>query len=294
MPREELGMSARRTSLRARAPRVARSSDRSPWLGARSRAPEMESFGIRLSGGGTHQSKTMMLDELRLLLASNSRTGSGLKRAVVVDNVLGKATANTRALTYRHLSALYGFNNQPPLTRSFFALWGSHKEGRPLLALLISLARDPLLRDTAEIVINGAIGGSLKRPLFEAALADKHPSRFSPKMIRSLAQNCASTWTQAGHLKGAVKKVRQRVSPSPQVVAFAALLANASGFSGPAILNSMWIRVLDLSPGQALDLLRKAQGLGLARVRSVGDVTEISLRSHMAAMLKVPDLENNR
>ena len=52
------------------------------------------------------------------------------------------------------------------------------------------------------------------------------------------------------------------------------------------------MRVLDLRPEQALDALRRAEGIGLARVRSAGDVTEISVRQPMAGALGVPELEH--
>ena len=159
------------------------------------------------------------------------------------------------------------------------------------MALLVALARDPLLRDTAPTVIEGPVGGALQRPVFEAALREKHAERFSPNTLRTLAQNCASTWTQSGHLRGPSKKVRERITPAPQAVTLAALLATICGFGGPAILSSAWIRVLDLTPDQALDCLRRAEGLGLARVRIAGDITEISIRRQMATTLKVPELE---
>jgi hypothetical protein len=52
------------------------------------------------------------------------------------------------------------------------------------------------------------------------------------------------------------------------------------------------MRALDLTPEQALDELRRAEALGLARVRSAGEVTEISVRHQMAMTLGVPDLEH--
>ena len=113
-------------------------------------------------------------------------------------------------------------------------------------------------------------------------------------MLRSLAQNCASTWTQSGHLQGAIRKQRQRIGATPEVVALAALIATVAGFGGPAILSSPWMSVLDVSPGQALDLLRRAESLGLARVRSAGDVTEIATMKPFAATLRVHDLEHAR
>jgi hypothetical protein len=286
-------MQARPTKTRPRARKTTsrQAADHYSWVGPRASTDHMQAFGLRLSGGGTHQSKTMMLAELKTLLSSSATSSKALRQAVVKDNVLAKSTANTRALTYRHLSVLYGLSEQPPLTRLFFALWRSSPVARPQLALLVALARDPLLRDTARVVIDGAIGVPLKRPMFEAALLEKHPRRFSPKMTRSLAQNCASTWTQSAHLLGSGKKLRQRITPAPSAVALAALLATVCGFGGPALLTSVWMKILDLTPDQALDHLRKAESLGLARVRSAGDITEISIRQQMATTLRVPELE---
>lgn len=261
------------------------------WFQANADPSRLSKFGFRLSGGGAHQSKTMMLQELEALLTDNHTTGDELKHAAIEENRMGKSTANTRRLTFRHISSLYGFMEQPPLTKVFLKLWKSDNSGHRLQALLIALARDPILRETAKVVLRGAIGQNLQRPLFEIALSSAHPNRFSEKTIRSVAQNCASTWTQSGHLRGSIKKVRHRVSPSPSAVAMAALLATVAGFGGPAILSSIWMQVLDLSPDQALDHLRRAEALGLARVRSAGEVTEIAIRQPMAATLGVRDLE---
>ena len=187
---------------------------------------------------------------------------------------------------------MYGLLDQPPLTITLLKMWPGDMRGRRLRALLVALARDPLLRETAPAITSGSVGQSLRHPWLQDALLAAFPERFSEKMLRSLAQNCASTWTQCGHLKGAVKKLRQRVTPTPDTVAFAALIATASGFGGPAILSSGWMKVLDLGPEQALDALRRAEAIGLARVRSAGDVTEISVRQPMAGALGVPELEH--
>lgn len=261
------------------------------WCGARAEDAKLSSFGMKLSGGGAHQSKTMMFRELEALIGTGASTPEEFRSAAIDENAIGKATSNTRRLTFRHLASLYGLVDQPPLTKVLMRMWKSDIQGRRLRALLVALARDPLLRETAPLVMTGSVGQSLQRPLFEEAFVAAFPERFSEKMLRSLAQNCASSWTQSGHLKGAVKKLRQRVTPTPPTVAFAALIATASGFGGPAILSSGWMMVLDLSPEQALDALRRAEAIGLARVRSAGDVTEISVRQPMATALGVPELE---
>src|SRR5260370_1063854 len=160
------------------------------------------------------------------------------------------------------MTSLYGLMEQPPLTMALFKRWQVDPEGHRLQALLVALARDPLLRETAKVVLNQPVGQILERPLFEEALLAAYPSRFSEKMVRSLAQNCASSWTQSGHLQGFAKKVRRRVVPTPSTVALAALLATVSGFGGPAILRSGWIKVLHLSAHPALHYLLRADAIG--------------------------------
>lgn len=261
------------------------------WFGMRADEYKLSSFGMKLSGGGAHQSKTMMFCELEALMATGASTPDEFRSATIKENAIGKATNTTRRLTFRHLASLYGLVEQPPLTKALLRMWKSDIQGRRLQALLVALARDPLMRETATVVINGSVGQSLQRPLFENIFLKTFPERFSEKTLRSLAQNCASSWTQSGHLKGPVKKLRQRVTPTPPTVALAALIATASGFGGPSILNSGWMMVLDLAPEQALDALRRAEAIGLVRVRSAGDVTEISVRQSMATALGVSELE---
>jgi hypothetical protein len=262
------------------------------WFGPQADNSILASFGMRLAGGGAHQSKTMMFRELEALLATGSTSPDELRSAAIDDNALGKATGSSRKLTFKQLSSLYGLIEQPPLTKVFLKLWKTDPQGHQLQSLLVALARDPLLRETARMVIDGVVGQNIRRPLFEQALLETFPNRFSDKMLGSLARNCASSWTQTGDLAGAVKKVRQRVTPTPGTVAFAALLASVAGYGGPSILSSMWVRILDLSPEQALDHLRRAEAMGLARVRVAGDVTEISVRKPMANTLGVQCLEH--
>ncbi len=263
----------------------------SKWFGPGKTLETANIFGIRLNGGGAHQSKTMMFEELNLLLSTGARTPAELTLAAIDDNVLDKDTKNSRILTYRHMVSLYGLNIQPALTKVLMRLWINDPVGRRLNCLLVSLARDPLLRDTAEAALNTPIGAQLRRDQVEFALTTAHPNRMSEKLIRSLAQNCNATWTQSGHLEGRAKKIRQRVSPTPSNVALAALIAGVCGFGGPSILSSLWLQVLDLTSDQALDFLRKAESLGLAKVRSAGDVTEILVRQSMATTLGVSELE---
>jgi hypothetical protein len=261
------------------------------WFAAGDGVGALEPLGFRFAPGGVHLSKTMMLAELRAVMDGVAAPQPGeVERAVIIDNLLAKATGTARRLTLSRLNTLYGIARALPVQRVALCLWPRSQSGRPLLALLCALAREPLLRDTAAVVLSAPVGAPVRWPDLAAALTARHSGRYSPKMLKSLAQNCASSWTQSGHLRSNVAKRRTLAEPSPEAAAYAALLGELAGFGGPALLKSPWMAVLDRSEADLLSLLRRAESIGLARVRAGGGVVQISARRPLAEVLEVPEL----
>jgi hypothetical protein len=263
------------------------------WIAPHVDAASLVKLGFRLGSGGVHQSKTMMLRDLGALLRAAPDPGSADAADLIINqNVLLKGTGSARRLALQRLNGLYGLASGAPIGRALTRLWQRDDSGRPILALLCALAREPPLRDTATAVLDAMSGSDVRWPDFAARFEALHPGRYSAKMLRSLSQNCASTWTQSGHLKGRVKKRRARAIASPVVAAYAALLGELAGFGGATLLASPWIRTLDSSEAETMALLRQAEGLGLLRVRSAGDVVDIRVRETMASTLGVSELGN--
>ena len=246
--------------------------------------------GIKVSGGGVHQTKTMMLAELTSFLHASQTSPASASELVIEQNVLGKLTNSARKIALARLTGLYAIAQPAPIAAAHFSLWQNDTAGRPLLALLTALARDPLLRDSAAAVLPAAQGTPIRAPLIAASFERLYPERFSQKMLESLSRNCASTWTQSGHLRGHINKVRSIARPTPAVAAFAALLATVCGFGGPSLLDSPWLDVLDLPHGERLSLLRQAEAQGFVRIRTAGDMLEILVRQPLAQTLRIPDL----
>jgi hypothetical protein len=119
-------------------------------------------WGFRSGERGTHTSRTMMLEELSHLLEAvpGDVVREQYADAVMEQNCLGKRTAATRKLSLQRLTELYALEPQVILFRVLRDLWGRNETSRPLLALLLALARDPLLRATATSVIRTPYGGS--------------------------------------------------------------------------------------------------------------------------------------
>ena len=261
-------------------------------------APHVDSellvrFGFRFGRSGVHQSKTMMLQELSALFEAAPDPGSAdISDMILNQNILQKKTGSVRRLALERLNGLYGLASGTLIGRVLACLWQRDTVGRPLLALLAALVREPPLRDTATAVLDATLGSEVRWPDFASRFEALHPGRYSAKMLRSMSQNCASTWTQSGHLLGRVKKRRGRTVASPFAAAYAALIGELAGFGGATLLASPWIRILDCSETETMALLRQAESFGLLRIRSAGDIIEIRVRETMASKLRIPDVGN--
>lgn len=266
------------------------------WFASDHVAIDLNELGFNLSGaGGVHLSKTMMLAELTVLLDGLGVTDPlAVKNAIIAENRLGKRTEAGRRLALANLQSLYGIANPKPLQLVATRLWRQTKAGRELLALLCALAREPLLRQSAGPILESVEGASIRWPDFADAIKVKHPDRYSKIVLNALARHCASSWTQSGHLRGHVDKRRRCVSPSPPVAAYAALLGSLAGYGGPTLLRSPWMRILDCSENGLLSLLRQAEGVNLARIRSGGGILQIDVRGPMAETLEVPEIVDRR
>jgi hypothetical protein len=247
--------------------------------------------GMRFGPVGTHSSRTMMLEELAAVMSAappNSRP-EAYAAAVVEDNCLGKQTAATRKHSLRHLRELYGLDPSIPLFRVLARLWQIDSVGRPLLALLASLARDPLLRATADVIIGMPEGAELQRTAMREALAKAVNDRLNESTLGKVARNAASTWSQSGHLEGRTFKFRRVVRATPSSLAFALYLAHAAGFSTEESFHSGWVRILDCNSSMGLELAAAAKRLGLIDLRTGGDVIDLNLNrldpAHLPATL---------
>jgi len=57
------------------------------------------------------------------------------------------------------------------------------ERAQPLLALVVALARDPLLRGTQEFILGQAKGVTVPREVVEDHISSTNPDRFSPALV---------------------------------------------------------------------------------------------------------------
>ena len=233
--------------------------------------------GARFGPRGTHTSRTMMLPELTELLRSvpPGAVRAEFEAAVIGENALGKATASNRRLTLQRLSELYGVDPQVPLFAVLRRLWELDPDGRPVMALLCSLARDPLLRSTAPYVLSMEMGAEVLHDEYLSSIRAHVDTRLNDSVLDKVRRNASSTWTQSGHLAGRVRKRRRPVQASFGAVALALWLGSLEGRIAEDLLGSFWMRAFDVPRHLLIDAVLRCKQAGLVFASVGGGVVQI-------------------
>lgn len=242
--------------------------------------PSALAAGFANGPGGAHDGKTMMLPELRALLAAvpGKAAAAQYRGAAIEDNVLGKRTAATRSKTFQYLRKLYALDGTVPIFATLRELWPADPDAQPLLAVLSAVARDPLLRATLPVIRSLQRGDVTGPAQLAAAVADAFPGRYNPSVLHHIGQNTGATWTQAGLLKGTRSKVRSTPMVTYPAVVFALYLGHLQGTKGPALLDTTWTRLLDTTESALRSAADTAARHGWLDIKAAGGMTEITFR----------------
>jgi len=238
-----------------------------------------EQMGFRFGDKGTHTSRTIMFEELALLLQEcpENANRDDYATAIVDHNCLGKRTVATRKISSQRLRELYGLDPTLLIFRVLRYCWQADGEGRSLLALLTAMARDPLLRVTSSPILRMHPGEELARQQMIDVLRASVGSRLNESTLDKVVRNASSSWTQSGHLKGRGRKIRQKVSPTPIVTSYAILLGYLLGVRGNGLFKTLWAKVLDTPSEELIQMAMDAKRLGLLDLSYSGGVIEVSI-----------------
>jgi hypothetical protein len=234
--------------------------------------------GFSNDPAGTHGSKTIMLSELRQLLAATTRdaTYDDYRRAIVADNVLGKRTMATRKESLRRLRELYCLSPEVPIFRALRDLWDTNPDAQPMLAFLCASARDPILRASAGMILQSSEGNRITPQMIEEVTATAFLGRYNPTMLAAIGRNAASSWQQSGHLQGRLIKVRSRAAAHPESTTYALFLGHLSGAGGEGLFSTFWTTLLDAPSHVLREQARAAARHGWLDYKSLGGVSEIN------------------
>ena len=198
------------------------------------------------------------------------------------ENCLGKRTTANRKHSLQHLVELYALDPRVILFRILKDLWSGHESSRPLMAMLLALARDPLLRSTALAVIHTPHGHEFARQSMLDAVSAAVSDRFGAATLDKVVRNASSSWTQSGHFRGRGRKIRQPVETTPAATAYALLLGFAVGRRGQRLFESPWVAILDTAPDELLESATAARSRGLLELKQAGSIVEVSFPAFFA------------
>jgi len=235
-------------------------------------------LGFKNGKSGPHSARSLMLPELTTIMGgfTDQTSSENIIENIEVFNCLHKPTANSRKLTRRHLTDLYGLNDNICLFRRFRQLWNKSSEARPILALQLALCRDPLLRVSIPLILQFQPGDILTRQHMEDQLEAYNPGGYSKASKTSFAQNINGSWTQAGFLQGKNKKVRTIPTVCIENVAFALFVAHLHGYEGQRSFQTNWVKILSTDIDELYDKAQGAARHGHLRFKHASEVVEIS------------------
>ena len=145
-----------------------------------------------------------------------------------------------------------------------------------MFAFLAAAARDPLLREMTPWVLETGPSEVIAPTAIAEQLKRQFPGRFQGSTLLATAQRLASTWGQAGFLRGKIVKRRSRAHVTPATASFALVLGYLYGLRGKLLLDCLWTRLLDRTPSELIDLVVEASKQGWLRYKSAGSVVEIT------------------
>ena len=235
-------------------------------------------LGFRFGDKGTHTSRTIMLEELSRLLSVCPADAArpDYAAAIVEENCLGKHTLSTRRLTLQRLTELYALNQTVPLFRLLRMFWSTDDKGHAQLALLAAMARDPLLRATASVIVSMSEGEEVARQRLTDAIRQAVDERLNEATLDKVVRNAASSWTQSGHLEGRGRKKRKKINPTLGAVVFALVLGYMLGARGRVLFDTLFSRVLDRDVDELTGLAMDARRLGLLDIKAGGGLMVVS------------------
>lgn len=195
-------------------------------------------------------------------------------------NVTGKKSSSGVEKTATYLKRLYGFDIKQQAFLAFKYFWKSAEtKEKPLLAFIYAVNNDDLLAESIPVLSFTKPGEKADIEFFVDNIEKYHPNGYSANTLKSMAQNIASSWKQAGFITGKVKNIRTQPEIKPSVGAFAFLLAYLKGDRGDFIWNHIGVKALCLTESRLRELAIECSKRDLMQYQYAGSVTAISFNN---------------
>ncbi len=225
-----------------------------------------------------HGARTIMFSELEKVMDFSIDNEAFLES--LHSNVFGKKSADGIRQTSRFLKRLYSFDSNNPRFAALKYFWKiTEPAEKPLIAFVFAINNDVILAESIQVLRDTAPGHKAAIETFEEEIEKYHPNQYSPNTCKSMAQNIASSWKQAGFIVGKVKNIRTQPEIGYKVACFAFLLAYLKGDRGDFIWNSTGVKSLCLSESKLRELAIECAKNDLIQYQYAGSVTALGFNN---------------
>jgi hypothetical protein len=246
-------------------------------------AASLAKLGFYFGASGAHAGRSLMLDDLEVLIehAPEGANNAWFSNAILEENLLAKSSVNNRDHANRRMRQMYGLDSGICLYRAFRTLYLADKASRPMLAVLMAMARDALFRKSAETVLAAPVLTPFSWEAFSQALDAASAGRMGEKTLQHACGNVFNSWNQAGFLSS--EKPRRRVKPSVSwaAVVLALFLGWLEGDRGRLLFETRWAKVLDRDTEELLRLAATASRQGHLELLNAGGVIEVRFPGYL-------------
>ena len=222
-----------------------------------------------------HTARTIMFMELEKVMNFSIQNDNYIES--MNNNVFGKKSQDGIKKTSGFLLQLYKFDLSSNKFKAFKYFWSIADESeKAVLAIVFASTNDYLLKESISAISHKKIGEKVEIESIEENIEKYHPNRFTKNTLRSVAQNIASSWKQAGFITGKIKNIRSEPIITYRVVAFSMILAYLDGIRGDFIFHHNTLLALCLSESKIRELSIEASKRDLMQYQYAGNITSIS------------------
>jgi len=222
-----------------------------------------------------HTARTIMFAELSKVMDYSMEDENYID--ALKNNIIGKKSADGIKQTTNLLKKLYSFNLNEPSFLAFKYFWKiTDQHEKSLISLVYAINYDELLVESISVLNSIAIGEKVTIDILEENIEKYHPNHYSANTRKSMAQNIASSWKQAGLIEGKVKNIRTQPEVTYRVACFAFLLAYLNGNRGDFIWGSIGVNALCLIESKLRELAIECSKKDLMQYQYAGSVTAIN------------------
>jgi len=239
---------------------------------------ELSRLGFCLEGRSSHNSRTIMFNELQILLQNADQLNIGKEDylySIIKDNCLGKRSGITRKISAEHLVNLYSLDPNITIFKALLYFWQRDMQGRQLLAMLCAYCRDNILDLLAPFILKIPQGTVISKKTIEEYLDEKRPGTFTRATLESTVRNVIASFTKTGHIKGKVDKIRACATATPGSISYSLFLGYLKGERGQSLFKTEYAKLLDCPVERMIELAEAASRAGWIVLKHIDNIFDI-------------------